>query len=340
MIPTRIVALSLAFSLTPYLHAADYLTFEGKEGPGKGKHVVLLAGDEEYRSEEAMPMLGKILSQRHGFKCTVLFSADDDGTIRPGKGDSLTHSESLDSADAIVMSIRFRHWSPETVEKFKGAVNRGIPIVGLRTSTHAFNDKALGNFGKDVLGEKWVSHWGKHKFQATRGVIEKSAEIESIMHGVTDVFGTSDVYEAYPPADAKILMRGQVLKGMLPTDEADDSKKKRATDKEEQGINDPMMAIAWTREVDNTAGKKNRILCTTMGAASDLPNEGLRRLVVNGVYWGLGLDVPQKADVTFVDPYEPTMYGFNGSIPGLKVDDLGLGKTPPKAPAPAAPAAK
>ena len=34
------------------------------EGPGKGKHIVLLAGDEEYRSEEGLPMLGKILSQR------------------------------------------------------------------------------------------------------------------------------------------------------------------------------------------------------------------------------------------------------------------------------------
>ena len=42
----------------------------------RGKHVVLIAGDEEYRSEEAMPQLGKILAVHHGFKCTVLFSID------------------------------------------------------------------------------------------------------------------------------------------------------------------------------------------------------------------------------------------------------------------------
>ncbi|MDA7922673.1 hypothetical protein N9B73_13065, partial [Verrucomicrobiales bacterium] len=48
----------------------DHLVFEGKDGPGKGKHVVLLAGDEEYRSEEALPMMGMVLAE-HGFKCTV-----------------------------------------------------------------------------------------------------------------------------------------------------------------------------------------------------------------------------------------------------------------------------
>jgi hypothetical protein len=213
--------------------------------------------------------------------------------------------------------------------------------VGLRTSTHAFRKgTALGGFGKDVLGEEWVDHWGKHRVQATRGVIEKGAENEAILRGVTDVFCTTDVYEVYPPKDAKILIRGQVLKGMLPTDAAADSRKKRKTDHEEQGINDPMMPVAWTREIPNSAGKTNRILCTTMGASMDLPNESLRRLVVNGVYWGLGLDVPQQADVSFVDPYEPTMYGMNTSIPGLMVDDLGLGKPLPKAQAASAAAAE
>ena len=63
--------------------ADDHITYEGKEGPGKGKHIVLLSGDEEYRSEEGLPMLAKILGQRHGFKCTVLFSLNDKGEIDP-----------------------------------------------------------------------------------------------------------------------------------------------------------------------------------------------------------------------------------------------------------------
>ena len=59
------------------------LHYPGADGPGKGKHVVLIAGDEEYRSEDGLPMLGKILSQHHGFDCTVLFSVSPDGVIDP-----------------------------------------------------------------------------------------------------------------------------------------------------------------------------------------------------------------------------------------------------------------
>ena len=82
-------------------------------------------------------------------------------------------------------------------------------------------------------------------------------------------------------------------------------RKKRARDGREQGINDPMMPVAWTRLHDNPGGRPNRVFCTTMGAANEFENEGLRRLVVNGVYWGLGLDVPTKAPVDFVDEYKP-----------------------------------
>src|SRR6476659_9910336 len=79
--------------------AGDWITYEPKDGPGRGKHLVFLAGDEEYRSEEGLPMLAKILSQRHGFRCTVLFSLDDDGTINPNKAASIAGAEALDSAD-------------------------------------------------------------------------------------------------------------------------------------------------------------------------------------------------------------------------------------------------
>ena len=329
--------------------AADHIVYEGKDGPGKGKHVVFLTGDEEYRSEEGLPMLAKILSQRHGFKCTVLFSVDADGTINPNNGASLSNPAALDSADAIVMLIRFRHWNDEAMKRFHDAVQRGVPIVGLRTATHAFNmpkdstygawtwNNQEGGFGRMVLGETWVSHWGKHRAEATKGVIEASAKGNPVLRGVTDVFGTTDVYEAAPPADATILMRGLSLKGMNPTDEPADYKKKNRAGVE-QGINDPAMPIAWTREVKNEAGKTNKVLCTTMGAASDLTSEGLRRLVVNGVYWGLGLEVPAKADVSYVDPFNPLMYGtkdgsdasdphrFRAFKKGVKPGDLAIGK--------------
>ena len=317
------------------VHAKDWVTYEGKAGPGQGKRIVLLSGDEEYRSEEAMPQLAKILSQRHGFTCTVLFSVDANGFIDPNAGGSLTHAEALDTADAIVMALRFRHWNADAMQRFEAALNRGVPIIALRTSTHAFNGFPQGNrwekwncsnkggFGKQVLGEAWVSHWGRHKQEATRGIVEAAVKAEAVLRGVTDIFGTTDVYEAAPPMDAKILVRGQVLKGMQPTDVPADYKKKNAS-KVEQGVNDPMMPVVWTREYTNETGKVNRILCTTMGAATDLESEGLRRLVVNGIYWGLGLDVPVKASVDVVGEFKPNMYGFGGAKKNLKPSDYEL----------------
>jgi hypothetical protein len=92
-------------------------------------------------------------------------------------------------------------------------------------------------------------------------------------------------------------------KRILSVDPPADYEGKRASDQQATGINDPMMPVAWTRLYKNDAGKENKIFCTTMGAATDLPSEGLRRLVVNAVFWGLGLDIPAKADIAHVGDY-------------------------------------
>ena len=61
-------------------------TYSGRDGAGHGKTVVLISGDEEYRSEEALSQLGKILSTRHGFDCVVLYAIDEEsGEIAPNE---------------------------------------------------------------------------------------------------------------------------------------------------------------------------------------------------------------------------------------------------------------
>ncbi|MBT3470642.1 MAG: hypothetical protein HOD72_11355 [Opitutae bacterium] len=316
--------LTVCAMLAGILNAADpWIVYPGGDGPGKGKHIVLLAGDEEYRSEEGLPMLGKILSQRHGFKCTVSFSVNEQGVIDPNNQKSLSNPKALDSADAIIMLLRFRTWSDEDYKHFDDACNRGIPILGLRTSTHAFRGKH-GGFGKRVLGEKWVSHWGGHKREACRGVIEPSAKDNPILNGVTDIFADSDVYEAYPPKDASILVRGLVLENMKP------DSKPSTKEKKGRGINDPAMPVAWTRKHKWPSGKTSNIFNTTMGAATDLKSEGVRRLVVNALFDGIGLQVPKKANVDYVDPYKPLFYGFNSFRKGIKPSDHAIGKVLPQ----------
>jgi len=192
-----------------------------------------------------------------------------------------------------------------------------------------------------VLGETWVSHWGKHKVEATRGVVEPGAQSDPLLRGVGELFGPSDVYEAAPPADAKILVRGLVLKGMNPTDAPADYVKKTVA-KVEQSVNSPAMPIVWTRLYKTESGATAKILTTTMGAATDFENESLRRLIVNATYWAAGLDIPAKADVTTFDSYKPRAYGFDGYRTGITPADHALGKVlpvggnvPPKPPKPA-----
>lgn len=345
---TRLTIPALAVALSVFAAgAADTsITYEGKAGPGKGRHVVLLAGDEEYRSEEALPMLGKILSVRHGFTATVLFSVDPDGTINPKATASLSDPALLARADAIVMSLRFRNWPDDAMEAFEKVLLAGTPIVALRTSTHAFNGfpkgsrwagwnyNNQGGFGERVLGETWISHWGRHKVEATRGVIVPEQRSHPVLRGVDDLFGDTDVYEAYPPPDATILARGLVLQGLTPGSPPAEYRKVRASDKQEQDVNTPPMPIVWTRIHRNENGTTNRVLATTMGSATDLENEGLRRLVVNGVYWGLGLEVPARADVAYVDEYTPSFYGFDGFRRGLRASDFAIGGKVPGEPLP------
>ncbi|MEY2411094.1 MAG: hypothetical protein QOF48_3764, partial [Verrucomicrobiota bacterium] len=236
-----LIALSfLAVTAGP---AADWVTYAGKAGPGKGKHIVFLTGDEEYRSEEGLPMLAKILAERHGFKCTVLFSIKD-GEIDPNTKNNEPGIEALDSADVCVLLLRFREWPDEQMKHFVDYYLAGKPFIALRTSTHAFNyDKKSASpyakfswqagdwkngFGRQVLGETWVSHWGNHKKEATLGVVEPAAKSHPILRGVGQIFGDTDVYEAAPPADATVLVRGQVLKGMTPQDPPADYRKKNA----------------------------------------------------------------------------------------------------------------
>src|SRR5436189_6009741 len=137
--PFRSLSALLAFAVALSTGLAQStLVFTPPSGvTAKNKNVVLLSGDEEYRSEESLPMLAKILSQRHGFKCTVLFALDRRGTISPNDAVRLRGAEALDSADAIVMLLRFRKYDDATMKHFVDAYQRGIPIIGLRTSTHA-----------------------------------------------------------------------------------------------------------------------------------------------------------------------------------------------------------
>jgi hypothetical protein len=313
-----------------------WVVFEGGSGPGQGKHIVLVSGDEEYRSEEALPQLAKILAVRHGFKCTVLFAINpEDGTIDPNRKDNIPGLEALKTADLMVLFTRMRDLPDEQMKHMAEYVESGRPIVALRTATHAFEpkgDKAYaryhwrskewdGGFGRQVLGETWINHHGKHGSQSTRGVIAPGMQSHPIVRGIEDgdIWGPTDVYGVRLPlpGDSQPLVLGQVLEGMQPADRPVAGKQ-----------NDPMMPIAWTKTWQTPSGRRARTFTSTIGASQDLASEGLRRLLVNACYWALGMEeqIPARSKVEIVGNYQPRPFRHSGFQKGVKPSDHALGR--------------
>lgn len=326
------VILSFIFQLAAQKKADGdlWVVYEGKEGPGKGKHIVLVSGDEEYRSEEALPMLGRILAVRHGFKCTVLFAIDPEtGEIDPENQINIPGLHHLENADLMILFTRFRELPDRDMKYIIDYTNSGKPIIGLRTATHAFNytrnpdspyakydfksKEFEGGYGKQVLGETWVNHHGHHGREATRGLIDGLMMEHPIVDGVSDIFGLTDVYGIEKlTGDAQVLVHGQVLVGMNPWNEPKPYK--------------PLMPLAWIKTYTGETGNTSRVFCTTMGASVDFLSEGLRRLVINAVYWGLGMEdqIDDDRSVDIVGEFKPTMYGFGTHVRGMKPADFKL----------------
>jgi type 1 glutamine amidotransferase len=322
--------------LTSAMAEDSWVTYQPAGNAG-GKHIVLVSGDEEYRSEQVLPALARILATHHGFKCTVLFAVDPkDGTINPNVTTNIPGLQQLDSADLLVMFIRFRNLPDDQMAHFDRYFKSGKPIVGFRTATHAFQlpagstyekyswkSKAEswdGGFGKRVLGETWVAHHGKHGKESTRGVIAPGAEGHPILRGIKngDVWGPTDVYRVTLPlpGDSKPLLLGEVLTGMKQDDPAVVGP-----------VNDPKMPIAWVKSYDAGKGTPGRVFTSTLAAGQDFESEAVRRLFVNACYWALGQDdkIPAMSKVDFVGEYKGLPFKNNGFTPGIKPATLSSG---------------
>lgn len=325
---------AVAFAALPLAGAG--VTYQGWPGPGNGKYIIMLAGDDgEYHSEEALPALAKILAVHYGFKCTVLFCINpDDGTIDPREKRNMPGLEDLKKADLMVEFMRWRDLPDDQIKYFVDYVQSGRPIISMRTGTHPFwfktsktyakwswNSKTpgwVGGFGGRVLGETWVAHWGKHGQQSTRALFAPDAASSPILRGIKngEIWVTSEVYELKlpMPPTCKPLLLGQVLSWVGPDGVPVASK------------NNPMMPVAWTNHYTAPNGKTARVFATTMGAADDLETESFRRLMVNAVFWALGMDkqIPAKANVSFIGHYRPHSFMSEVYTAGVKPSDLAL----------------
>ena len=319
-----LVCLSLGYNSLiaaehPVPESPLWLTYPGGVGPGKGKHIVLVAADQEYRSECALPMLAKILAKHHGFHCTVLFSLNDKDEVDPTKkirweDKTVTHNipglEHLAKADLFVFFSRLISLPEKQLQHVYEYLDSGKPIIGIRTANHGFlgfdykKDGKKIDFGEDVLGGSFRNHHGRWQADSTRGIIVEANKEHPVLRGVKDIWGLTDVYRTYKeggslPAGCTPLVEGQPLVGRHHDD----------------AVNPKLIAlpVAWVKTWTGNAGKPARVFHTTMGSAEDYRNAGLRRMTVNAVYWCLLMEkqIDPRSSVDIVGNYEPLSSGFD-----------------------------
>ncbi len=323
---------SLFSNLNQAAEHPQWLSYTGKKGPGKGKRIVLIAADQEYRSEQSMPMMAKILSQHHGFECTVLFGVNEKGEVDPtlpvypekGKEFKEHHIpglEHLASADLVLFFPRLLTLPMKERELIVQYIDSGKPILSLRTGNHGFHGtlpyKIKGkqvDWGSDVLGGSFMGHHGNWQADSTRGTLVPAQKKHPILSGVSDIWGNSDVYRTYQegghlPADCTALVWGQPLTGRNHDDPPN--------------LKLEPLPVAWFKNWQTSSGRVARVFQSTMGSGTDLECEGLRRLIVNAVYWGMEMEsaIDPVRSVAIVGRYKPLDSGFDyrelGVVPKL-----------------------
>ncbi|MDA0833605.1 MAG: ThuA domain-containing protein [Planctomycetota bacterium] len=258
-------------------------------------HIVFVTGDDEYRSEISMPMIAEILETHHGMNCSVVYAIDSDsGEKNPKFKTNIQGLDVLEEADLAVFFMRFRALPDDQFEQIMKFVRSGKPMIGLRTTTHAFlydqsNPLAKWNddFGRSVFGQKWITHHG-HTSSTDVNIVDDQQD-HPILHGVEPKFHcTSWLYHVAPlVGDCTTLLQG------------DSVASEKKGDQLEQFP--PTQPVAWTKEYNDA-----KVFFTTLGHPKDFEEESMRRLIVNAVYWGLDCEVPEEANVEVEYEAPPT----------------------------------
>lgn len=252
-------------------------------------HVVFVTGDDEYRSEYSMPAFARILEARHGLRTSVAYARPT-----PQTADNIEGLEALASADLAVFFLRWRVLPEAQMRRILTYVESGKPLAGFRTTTHAFRypkDHPFApwndGFGRDIFGQKWFRHHGH--MSSTRVVVAPESKDHPVLRGVSQEFpARSWLYTVAPlVGDCNVLLIGRAVN---PQNNRDDGPQ----------------PVAWVKTY-----KGARVFFTTLGHPEDFFEPSIRRLVVNGLLWALGREIPRGgAAADWVEDYRPPASGI------------------------------
>jgi len=308
-----LVGLSIALTLMASRPAPAGLATKADGPKARVPHVVFVTGDEEYRSEESMPMLAKILQRDFDFKVTVCYAMDKDGTINPNNLENVTGLEAIDDADLLVMFTRFRKLPDLQLRQIVQYAESGKPMAGFRTATHAFQYKTGPHAAAmdeawpiKVFGQKWITHHGHfgdgHEF-LTEVTINPDFKDHPILRGVEPFQAYSWLYHVEGGGDR---LGGDCQRLLF-------GKAKKSSHQQELSRFPITNPVAWTKTSSGREGLPARVFFTTLGHPFDFKQDAMRKLALNGILWALGMEdkiPPGGARADTVGAYAPNNSGF------------------------------
>ena len=276
---------------------------EAEAGVRGRPHAVFLIGDREYRSEESMPMLARILKNRHGFDVTLCFSLNEDGVIDPNRPYYFQGIEALADADLMVVYMSWRQPTPGQLGYITDFLMSGGAVVGFRPTVLTFEfpadhpNAALNTeWPHEVLGLRWISHHGSAN--STDAFLVEDQKHHPVLRGVQPFHARSWLYHSadHLHANAQPLMYGRAVRGAQPGGEH---------------FSDPQ-PVAWMHQREPAYGA-GRSFFITLGNPEDFAEESMRRLSLQGMFWALGREdeIPRQGlDVDLLMEYRPHPSGF------------------------------
>ncbi len=230
------------------------------------RNLVMMIGEDEYKTEESLPAFAKSDLEPLGFQVTTILADSQNKNHFPGL------IEALKQADVLLVSVRRRLPPEEELAAIRAHIAAGKPVVGIRTASHAFcyrdaaaqkealaaGSAAWPEFDAEVFGGHYTNHHGNGP--KTTVTVAEGATEHAILRGIASekLIGNGSLYLVRPLVDSATPL----LMGSIPNQEPE--------------------PIAYT----NLAGpQKTRTFYTSLGHIDDFANPQFRKLLVNAIFW-------------------------------------------------------
>lgn len=227
-------------------------------------HIVLMIGEDEYKTWETLPAFAAADLKAAGHRVTIIHADKGEKNNFPGL------VAALRDADLLLVSVRRRTPFKEQLDAVRAHLAAGKPLVGIRTASHAFSplpketvtDPKLGlwkEFDTEVLGGHYTGHYGRDPANVS---VAPGVTGHAILTGVAvgKLIAHGGLYKNTPLERTATLLLTATIPG-------------QATE-----------PVAWThRHGANGA----RVFYTSLGHWDDFGNPEFRRLLLNGVRWAL-----------------------------------------------------